>query len=52
MARGSIRSLLSTLDPARYWERAAEQLQRTPAGVLIARRGQYAVLPLLAIAGG
>jgi branched-chain amino acid transport system permease protein len=50
--RGGLGPLLAALDPGRYWSRAAEQLQKTPAGAFAARYGQFAVLPLLAIGGG
>ncbi len=49
---GSLSSLRAALDPGRYWSRAGEQLQTTTSGAAVARFGQYAVLPLLAIAGG
>ncbi len=52
MAADALRTLATKLSPARYWQRSAEALQRTPPGALVVRYGQFVVLPLLAIAGG
>jgi branched-chain amino acid transport system permease protein len=49
---GLFDSVLSALDPTRHWARASEQLRKSAAGAFVVRYGQYAVLPLLAIAGG
>ncbi len=49
---GLFDSVLSALDPTRYWARASEQLRKTAAEAFVVRYAQYAVLPLLAIAGG
>jgi branched-chain amino acid transport system permease protein len=53
MRRGSSHRIFPfTFDPGRYWEQASDQLRKTAAGAFAVRYGQYAVLPLLAIAGG
>ena len=53
MRRGSSHRIFPfTFDPGRYWEQASDQLRKTAAGAFAVRYGQYAVLPLLAVAGG